>query len=284
MPNHGSPMSRMSEALNTTPHRPAGDLFVTTPTDPVTLEDCEAIIERGLVTFIDVGTALLQIRDERLYRQEYRDFETYCQHRWAMTRRHANRLIDAAGVAEVLGPVGPKPVNEAQARELGKVKGNSDPDAMAKVWAEAQEQANGFPTAADIAGTRDRLYPKPKPTFSDDDLDDHVLTQEECEALDARIAADMAASSDDDVVTPREPDAAAVQVLVKRRRDQVTRIAKNVSSSYDLTDPEIRADHVKSWVEFEGSDTSARVTVRQVREVGEAYIALARELRKAGVK
>ncbi len=37
-------------------------------TEQERLNNCERIIERGLNTFVDVGLALLEIRDNRLYR------------------------------------------------------------------------------------------------------------------------------------------------------------------------------------------------------------------------
>jgi len=65
------------------------------------LIECEAIIERGLKTFIEVGNALVQIRDEKLYEQSgYETFTEYLEQRWQLTRRHAYHLIDAAGIAE----------------------------------------------------------------------------------------------------------------------------------------------------------------------------------------
>lgn len=39
------------------------------------LEENEAIIERGLATFVEVGTALAEIRDNRLYRESHGTFE-----------------------------------------------------------------------------------------------------------------------------------------------------------------------------------------------------------------
>ncbi len=82
-----------------------------------TLAQLEAIIERGLQTYIEVGEALLEIRDGRLYRQSgYGAFEAYCRERWGWSRRYANYQIQAAKVAVNLGTIVPK--NEAQAREL----------------------------------------------------------------------------------------------------------------------------------------------------------------------
>jgi hypothetical protein len=131
------------------------------------LEACEAVIERGMTTFIEVGNALLRIRDERLYRQEYRDFETYCQARWAMNRRYANRLIEAADVADRLGPIGPR--NEGQARELSGLPAET----AAQVMQEAHDLTDGKPTATVIREVRERIGNPDLP-----------LTQEECEALD----------------------------------------------------------------------------------------------------
>lgn len=91
----------------------------------------EAIIERGLNTFVEVGTALLAIRDGRLYRKDYATFEDYCRERWGMTRRHTNRMIAAASVVENLGPMGPiLPATERQARPLASL----DTEAQAEVW------------------------------------------------------------------------------------------------------------------------------------------------------
>ncbi len=78
----------------------------------------EAIIERGMKTFVEVGNALLEIRDSRLYRESFATFDEYCRERWKMSRIHAHRMIEAAGVANTLLPIGNVPKNEAQAREL----------------------------------------------------------------------------------------------------------------------------------------------------------------------
>lgn len=87
-----------------------------TPAERTRLAELEAVIERGQETFIEVGSALTEIRDTRLYLETHATFEAYCQERWGWSRRHANRTIQAAEVAEILGPMGP--ANERQAREL----------------------------------------------------------------------------------------------------------------------------------------------------------------------
>ena len=45
-------------------------------------EELEHIIQLGLGTFYYVGSALLEIRDSRLYRSTHATFEDYCRDRW----------------------------------------------------------------------------------------------------------------------------------------------------------------------------------------------------------
>lgn len=58
------------------------------------LKELEAVIERGKQTFLEVGAALLTIRDERLYRPL--TFAAYCQQRWSFTAQRATQLIAAS--------------------------------------------------------------------------------------------------------------------------------------------------------------------------------------------
>ena len=78
-------------------------------------DELEGIIDKGLKTFIEVGEALGEIRDARLYRQEYDNFEAYCRDKWNYSRFYAHRLIEGARIAML--PTG-NLANEAQAREL----------------------------------------------------------------------------------------------------------------------------------------------------------------------
>lgn len=120
--------------------------------DAAELAACEQVIERGLKTFTEVGVALAAIRDARLYRASHATFEDYCRDRWSLSSRHVNRTIEAAKVAGVLGPIGPVPANEAQARELAPLL--SDPDELRDTWQRALDSSDGKPTAADVAAAR----------------------------------------------------------------------------------------------------------------------------------
>jgi phage N-6-adenine-methyltransferase len=119
-------------------------------TEAADLAECEAVIERGLHTFMDVGRALLAIRDARLYRAQYGTFEDYCRERWAMQRAHAYRLMDAATVASNLSPIGDIPATESQARPLTQLP----PEVQPIVWQQAVETApNGKITAEHVKDT-----------------------------------------------------------------------------------------------------------------------------------
>lgn len=117
-----------------------------TPPEYERLERLESVVDTGLKTFHEVGAALLEIRDSRLYRESHTTFELYCRERWDMTGRHANRLIKAAAVAEQLGPIGPVPENEGQVRALTKI-----PEGRRSVvleLAHAESQRTGKPITA----------------------------------------------------------------------------------------------------------------------------------------
>lgn len=94
------------------------------------LKECETVIERGLDTFYDVGNALSEIRDSRLYRMQYGTFEDYCRQRWDMSRPRAYQFIDAAAVINNLSTMVDTPGNERQARELAPL----DEVAQKAVW------------------------------------------------------------------------------------------------------------------------------------------------------
>lgn len=123
--------------------------------------ELEDVIGRGLETFVEVGNALLVIRDRRLYREAGDSFDTYCRDRWQFSKAQAQRLISAAQVIGEISeadsvPMGTKtplaasttrilPMSERQAREVAKAPAGT----RAKVWKEAVEtaprDANGTP-------------------------------------------------------------------------------------------------------------------------------------------
>jgi hypothetical protein len=65
-----------------------GQLAVLAPDESQRLAELEAVVERGLTTFIEVGEALREIRDARLYKASHGTFEAYLRERWAISRGH----------------------------------------------------------------------------------------------------------------------------------------------------------------------------------------------------
>lgn len=114
------------------------------------LAACEGVIERGLATFVEVGEALLRIRDGRLYRGAHGSFEEYCRDRWDMDRVHAHRHIQAAEITDVLSKdnIAPAPPNLRVARELAPLR--SEPEQLREAWADAVEQHGPKPTAKQV--------------------------------------------------------------------------------------------------------------------------------------
>ena len=51
--------------------------------------EAEKVIEKGLDTFVEVGTKLREIHKNRWYREKYSSFEKYCLSRWSISRSHA---------------------------------------------------------------------------------------------------------------------------------------------------------------------------------------------------
>ena len=119
------------------------------------LDRCETIITRGMKTFIEVGNALSEIRDNQLYRAEHRTFEEYCRRRWGWTSSRARQLIGAAEtVTNVTAIGGAAPETESQARELAGLTATQ----AATVMRVAYERSSGNVTAAAIKATRQQPW------------------------------------------------------------------------------------------------------------------------------
>jgi len=140
------------------------------------LAELEEVVERGLTTFVEVGNALLEIRDQRLYRETHSTFEAYCRERWGFVASRARQLIAAAKTVTVVTAAGlPAPTTERQARELARrmrearqrlvrtdpkspgVAGTVHADAPPAAWTELDHPTSTFPGRKDepVAGQFD---------------------------------------------------------------------------------------------------------------------------------
>jgi phage N-6-adenine-methyltransferase len=144
-----------------------------------TLEQCESVIERGLNTFVEVGSALMEIRDSRLYQTTHATFEDYCRERWGLARSTAYQLIDAFAVVENVRNCGQIPQNESQARPLTSLP----PEQQIEAWKLAVETApEGKITGAHVQSAVDQIAPRPVSYHVSDDSYEWYTPREYIEA------------------------------------------------------------------------------------------------------
>lgn len=96
----------------------SSEKFPLTEEEQASLVHYEAIIKRGLKTYLEVGEALFRIQTGRLYRAGHATFESYVTTVWSFKRAHAYRLINAYRVQESVQDETGTALNEAQARVL----------------------------------------------------------------------------------------------------------------------------------------------------------------------
>jgi hypothetical protein len=118
----------------------------------------EKVIERGLDTFVQVGEALAQICDKKLYRIAHSTFADYCKTKWKMSDRRARQLMDAAEVTSTIAKSGTTvPKSERQARPLATLP----PAQRVEVWEKAVAASpDGQPTAAEVKAAVEKVKPK----------------------------------------------------------------------------------------------------------------------------
>ena len=101
------------------------------------------MIKSGWKTFLEVGAALTQVRDQKLYRDKYGTFENYCLGELGFSRPYAYNLMGSAEVSKQLSSIediARKPLNEAQLRELIPVPEEKRVDALRSAIKLAKDQ------------------------------------------------------------------------------------------------------------------------------------------------
>ncbi len=139
------------------------------------LEKLEKVIESGVESFLATGSAMKEIRDQRLYREGHRTFESYLKTKWGFDRSYAHRLIDASDVKKDLLPMGNKNpkvgeiTTERQLRELASVPHESLEDVIEK----AAEIAGDAPlTAKVLKEAREQVLEPTEPTAEEPACED----------------------------------------------------------------------------------------------------------------
>lgn len=139
-----------------------------TPAEEATRDSFIAVVKQGQAVFLEVGNALLQLKERRLYRFTHGTFEEFCKAEFGFTRRWAYMLCSSAEVveaikesAEKMGTMVPIPDSERQARPLTKL-----PKAeQSQAWADAVASApDGKPTAKQVERAVQERISTTKPT------------------------------------------------------------------------------------------------------------------------
>ncbi len=110
------------------------------PSDKKRLAELEVLIKDNFLAFYQVGCALAEINQKRLYRETHDTFEDYCSALWDIARRTAYQYIEASAVVENVrrgAQIELLPQNERQARALTKLT----PEQQVEAWQKAVETA-----------------------------------------------------------------------------------------------------------------------------------------------
>lgn len=103
------------------------------------LRQLEKVIENDIDAWVRIGAALLEIRDDKLYKETHPTLEAWAREKFNISRVHAYRLIDATRSREVLVTHGVQrlPANERQIRHITKL----EPEVQVRAWNDAVKLA-----------------------------------------------------------------------------------------------------------------------------------------------
>ncbi len=117
----------------------------------------ENIVKKGMASFVEVGTALMIIKKEKLYCIIFSTFEEYCRIRWGFGHSYTNYLMRSARTVENIKTsttVEVLPTHESQLRPLTHL----EPEQQKKVWKKAVETApKGKVTAKHVQETVEEM-------------------------------------------------------------------------------------------------------------------------------
>lgn len=136
-------------ALHVVKQSPTVALTELDENEKVQLVQCEAILRQQLGAVFEVGSALMTIRDGRLYRATHASFEAYCRERLCISRSYAWRVLGATERFKLLpaSSNGPKPTNESQIRPFLAI----EPKDFPKAWEAAVKAADNGRVTQSIA-------------------------------------------------------------------------------------------------------------------------------------
>lgn len=174
------------------------------------LAEHEFTISQGLAAFVAVGLALLDIRERKLYRTEFKTFDEYCRRRWNFGARRGEQLMAAAEIAEEMRTSGSGFTleNERQARALAGVPPHLREEVLDRVKEQGEQLTEQAVTRATIAileevreQAKEQADRAASAVLCDDDDEDEEELEEEAEP--AAKEDDTSEDEEDDAPAPR---------------------------------------------------------------------------------
>ena len=139
------------------------------------LKQCEQVIAEGLQTFINVGRALLKIKEDKLYRSEFSSFEKYCKVRFGYTGNYCRRLIQASIIVQSLPQSVPTgTLSERSIRPATVLKNDSEKAKAIGAAITEAEAENRAVTSKDVQKQVDKFL---SDKIEDADFEDVVETK-----------------------------------------------------------------------------------------------------------
>jgi hypothetical protein len=149
------------------------------------LEQLETQIADNVKSAFTLAAALAEIREKKLYRENYKTFEEYCKQRWDYSRSYCERLADMNDVLVDLKEYEDHqvfPRNELQARVFVPLEKEQRITLFKTVLAESETDRT---TASEFTKYRKKLFPcsfgaeakkpKTKPKMKDVDTTVHSI-------------------------------------------------------------------------------------------------------------
>lgn len=132
------------------------------------LANLEKKIAGRMMCFMDVGRALLEIKEERLYLHYADTFEDYCKKRFGWTASYGGKVIrsmeasdDVSEVETAIGTI--VPPNESVAREIAVLEADKDRQKLWRLSVDNYQECDGksgAPTATYVRSIRKEHWPR----------------------------------------------------------------------------------------------------------------------------
>ena len=155
---HSEPALRPVSVMEMEATAPLRELAPLTHHEERRLHECEVIITEGLNTFMEVGQALAEINNRRLYRSDFKTFEAYAHQRWGIKRQRAYELMGASEVSRNLSEISDiLPAKESHAATLLKLSPEEQRAAWQEIIAEAGDDIGSLTASRIKRKVSDRL-------------------------------------------------------------------------------------------------------------------------------